>query len=284
MKGYLTSLMIALIALSPAVSRGAMTIRTYSAALHDRFYTGSDKNFIGADYNFSGVGQFTSGHWATLLSDNSFITAAHYSPAINEVVTFYATNNKSGNSYTYTVESLTRITTANGKLTDLMIGRLNTAVNSSITRYSILELPNESDYLGKILYNYGSQDVVGRNVLDRINVGSYAPSENKMFWYDYDNHDTPSVGGDETLLQSGDSGAPSFVATSSGLTLVGIHWVSDFNSISGDSFISPYASNIGAVLSANRQALLAVPEPNGHLYALAIACALWFMRRRGYMQ
>ena len=276
--------MIALMTLSPAVSRGAMTIRAYSPALHDRFYSGSNKNFIGAAYNFSGVGFGSAGHWATLLSDNYFITAAHYSPAIDETVTFYSTNSRSGNKFTYTVASLTRITTAGGQLTDIMIGRLNTAVNSSITRYPILELPNESDYLSKILYNYGSQDIIGRNVLDKINVDSYGPSKNKMFWYDYDNADTPSVGGDETLLQLGDSGAPSFIATSSGLALVGVHWVSDFNYKSGDSFIPAYASNISTILSANGQQLMTVPEPSAHWYGLIISGALWFMRRRGYMK
>jgi len=275
--------MIALIALSPAVGSSTMTIRTYSAARHNRFYTGSDKNFIGASYNFSGVGQFSTGHWATLLSDNYFITAAHYSPAIHEPVTFYATNSRLGNSYTYTVENLTRIKTASGELTDIMVGRLNTAVDKSITRYPILELPKQSDYLGKILYNYGTQDIVGRNVSDEISYGYDGSSLNQVLWYDYDGNDTPSVGGDETLLQVGDSGAPSFIATSSGLALVGIHWLSDRSTISGDSFIPAYSSNISAILSANGQTLMAVPEPSAHWYALIIACTLWFMRRRGYL-
>ncbi len=273
--------MFGLVALSPASGLGTMTIRAYSAPQHNRFYAGSDKNFIGASYNFSGVGQFSSGHWATLLSDNYFITADHYSPDINESVTFYATNSLSGKSYTYTVKSLTRITSAEGQLTDIMIGRLNTAVDSSITRYPVLELPNQSDYLGKILYNYGDHDIVGRNVLDKIEVGTYGSSSNQMLRYDYDNNDTPSVGGDETLLQVGDSGAPSFIATSSGLALVGIHWVSDFHTDSGDSFIPPYANAISAVLKTNGQALMVVPEPGEHWYALLIACALWLMRRRG---
>ena len=281
MKSLLTSLIIALIALSPAVGCGTMTIRTYSAPRHNRFYTGSDKNFIGAAYNFSGVGQFSSGHWATLLSDNYFITAAHYGPAINEQVTFYATNSRSGNSFTYTVASLTRIKTSSGELTDIMIGRLNTAVDSSITRYPILELPNQSDYLGKIIYNYGVQDIVGRNVIDRINDSSDGSSFNKVLWYDYDGNDTPSVGGDETVLQYYDSGAPSFIATSSGLALVGIHWLSDRATISGDSFIPAYVSNIDAVLKANGQALMVVPEPSAQCYALIISCVLWLMRRRG---
>ncbi|NTV66565.1 MAG: hypothetical protein HGB06_02570 [Chlorobaculum sp.] len=279
MKGLLISLIIAMFALSPAESRGTMTIRSYSAARNNRFYTGSDKNFIGAAYNFSGVGQFSAGHWGTLLSDNYFITATHYAPAIGETVTFYATNSKSGQHYTYSVAAGTRVGT-----TDIWIGRLNTAVDSSIARYPILELPKQSDYLGRVLYNYGSQDIVGRNVVDTIREGSYGGSTNLIAWYDYDNNDTPSVGGDETLLQVGDSGAPSFVATGSGLALVGIHWVSDLYIQSGDSFIPPYANDINTILKQSGQALSVVPEPSGHWYALIIACALWLMRRRANSQ
>lgn len=273
MKNFLTSLLVAAMFLLPTVGNGTMTIRKYSAARHYRFYTGSDKNFIGTLYDFSGVGYSSGGEWATLVSDSYFISATHLHPTTGQTVTFYTTNSLTGTKYTYTVAGGMQI----GK-TDLWVGWFSTTVNPSIERYPILTLPELDDYNNLILYNYGKQDLVGRNVLDDLY--SYTSGSTGMVaWYDYDGKDTPSVGGDETVLQSGDSGAPSFVVYNSSLALVGIHWLSDRYTISGDTFVPYYYNNVNAVLGSSKQALEAVPEPDMSLYAMIISCCVWLRRR-----
>lgn len=272
MTDFMKTLSIALILLLPVTANGTMTIRNYSAASHYRFYTESDKNFIGTLYDFSGVGYSSSGSWATLVSDNYFISAAHLHPGTAQTVTFYTGNDPKGTKYTYTVAGGTRIGT-----TDLWIGWFDTTVNPSIERYPILTLPENDDYAGLVLYNYGKQDIVGRNVLDSV--------DNGVFGYDYDNKDIPTVGGDEAYLIVGDSGAPSLAVVNSSLSLVGIHWAHTNSTavegaISYDTFVPEYVDEINTVLAAKSQTLMAVPEPDIIWYLMVIASALVLQKRR----
>lgn len=274
------TLSIALILLLPVTANGTMTIRNYSAARHYRFYTGSDKNFIGTLYDFSGVGYSSSGSWATLVSDNYFISAAHLHPGTGQTVTFYTTNDRTGTSYTYTVAGGTKIGS-----TDLWIGWFDTTVNQSIERYPILTLPDNNDYVGLELYNYGKQDIVGRNVVESLFSSSCGGSTGLVAKYDYDNHDALSVGGDETYIMTGDSGAPSFTVFNSNLTLIGIHWshtssVAVEGASSYDTFVPEYFDEVNAVMAAKSQTLMAVPEPNMIWYFMVIAGALLLQKRR----
>lgn len=261
--------------LRPTVSHSALMIRDYNAAEHYRFYSGSDKNFIGESFDFSGVGYSNDGHWATLVSNSYFISASHYHPGAGERVTFWSTNDLTGPSYTYTVAGGTRI-----GMTDLWVGRFDTVVDSSIARYPVAMLPTANDYIDRVLYNYGVDQRVGRNVLELLGTAYADPSTGVVAWYDYDNNDSPSVGGDETYLQAGDSGAPSFTVFNSELSLIGVHWAiykSPVGSI--DTFIPEYYDEVNAVLKTGKQSLTAVPEPGTYWYALIISCGLWFKRR-----
>ncbi|MBN1929956.1 MAG: hypothetical protein JW764_10495 [Chlorobiaceae bacterium] len=283
MKRFLPSLLIALMFLSPATSYGVMTVRSYSAAEHYRFYTGSDKDFVGDSYDFSGVGLGSSGHWATLVSDNYFISANHYHPAVGETITFWSTDNLADSSFSYKVTGGKRIGS-----TDLWVGWFDAGltVDESIERYSVLTLPNTSSYVGLELYNYGKTHRVGRNVTESVKLYNSAMTA----WYDYDNNDKFSVGGDETVLQTGDSGAPSFAVSSSGLALIGIHWLSNRTSISVDTFVPTYYNDINNVLSARGQSLTAaslsssglmpMPEPSHFWYLLITSGYFWLQRRR----
>jgi len=86
-------------------------------------------------------------------------------------------------------------------------------------------------------------------------------------WFDYDNSDTPSVGGDETYQWSGDSGAPTFTPFEGRLTVLGVHWaITQGNPLliegdsSIDSFLPEYITGMNGVLSAKGQTITAVPE------------------------
>jgi len=270
---------LALAALWCSTSRAATILRSYASREHDRFYTGTDKDLVAAGYDLSGVGRTgsegTGAYWATLISDSYFLSANHYHPGTNDVVTFWETNNKTDGSHSYNVDGGTRI---GG--TDIWVGWFEegTVVDSAIVRYPVADLPAESDWLNQILFNYGKDHRLGRNVVDSIQDYTEGSSSGRTVWFDYDNNDTPSIGGDETFLQSGDSGSSSFLAYNGELTVAGIHWsITDFfdetneGESSIDTFVPHYIDEINAVLAARGESLRVVPEPcSGILLALAL--------------
>lgn len=278
MKFLLLSIVIVSMFLFPPDGRGTMIVRDYTPSEHYRFYTGSDKNFIGTPYDFSGVGSSNGGHWATLVTDNCFFSATHFHPGPGEKVTFWDSNQSAGSSYTYTVTGGTSVGSS-----DLWLGWFDTAVtvNSSIARYPVLMLPLVDDYFALELYNYGANHLVGRNVIDEVGLYTYGVSSLAVAWYDYDNNDSPSVGGDETYLQGGDSGAPSFTVFVDRLALTGVHWgISIDTPGSFDTFIPAYYVATNVLLVTRGQILSSVPEPGSFFYMLVILCLLWFRQRR----
>jgi hypothetical protein len=102
---------------------------------------------------------------------------------------------------------------------------------------------------------------------------------------------TGSIGQDETYLQPGDSGGPSFAVVNGQLALLGEHYDisgygnpnSDGSSWSGDGFVPYYVNEIDSILPSNQQIAVVVPEPSSLalLAALgAIGTGLAFVRRR----
>lgn len=251
MRGGLKFFLFTLMLMSPTLSRSEMIVRDYTPARNYRFYAASDRAFVGHSYDFSGVGLGSDGHWATLVTDNCFLSAVHLHPAVGAKVTFWGSNSLTGASYTHTVTGGTRIGT-----TDLWLGWFDEAVDRSIARYPVPKLRSSKACLGFTLYNYGRTHRVGRNVLDMLGVCQLGSSTGKIAAYDYDDNDTPSVGGDESFLQVGDSGAPSFVVFNSRLALIGIHWsISNNPASSIDSFVPEYFDEINKELVKKGQVL-----------------------------
>jgi len=251
MTGFLPSLLIAAMLLLATSVHGEMIVRNYSPARHDRFYSGSDKGFVGARYDFSGVGHGNRGHWATLVSDNCFLSAYHRHPVPGEQVKFWSSNVLAGPSFTYTVTGGQRV----GR-TDIWAGWFEKPVDPSISRYPVLVLRAVKSYISLSLLNYGMNHRVGRNVLDSLVWFKYGGSTGLSVLYDYDNNDDPSVGGDETWLMGGDSGAPSFAVFNSELTLIGIHWaITNKTASSIDTFIPAYFNEINKLLAPKGQKL-----------------------------
>ena len=263
-----------------AVTRADMTIRVHVPQRHDRFYSGSDKAFLGQAYDWSGVGKSTDSRWVTMISPSYFLSAAHYTP--NGNVTFYEGNDVGGPSHTYSIASGVKV-----GATDLWLGKLSTTLDPShnIAYYPILMLGADSLYPGIELYNYGQQNRVGRNVIDDngIQIFTEAPSTGMSMYYDYDNNDVPSVGGDETFLIPGDSGGPSFAVWNNELALLGIHWFNGYENgeprQSGDTFVPAYFNDIRAGMGS--ESPTAVPEPSTMvLVAVGGLAALLRHRRR----
>lgn len=253
MRLFLVLFLVAVMLPISTVGHGEMIVRNYNPARHDRFYSGADKDFVGAFYDFTGVGISSSGNWATLVTDNAFLSSCHRHPAPGETVTFWASNDLSGPSFTYTVKGGTKI-----GMSDLWLGWFDSTVtvDLSIVRYQVPVLVSRKDYYGLELYNYGMLHRVGRNVLDKFSPAKIGDSIGVTAVYDYDNNDVPAVSGDETLLRSGDSGAPSFAVFNSRLVLVGTHWAVNHSSLGSiDTFVPVYIEQINRVLSKMGQSL-----------------------------
>ena len=147
--------------------------------------------FIGQGLDFSGVGSVNGasggGPWATMISSQYFLTAYHFPATSYSTVTFFPGNTTAGGGDTFNVDTsfgqalyynsstgAVSLTGGAGFLpANVYIGRLTTPIPASddIASYPVLELPSTNNfaaYVGMTIYNYGSSDLVGRNVISSI--------------------------------------------------------------------------------------------------------------------
>jgi hypothetical protein len=168
----LSAAMVALVSPhgGPDRCRAEMYVYGYSPDVNDRF--NNSPEFIGAGYNFSGVGNVNVpynadqiGPWATMISDQYFISATHFAPGVPDSLDFYSTNSTSGSSYVATVASWGQaMVDVQGNESDVWIGKLTAPIPTSagITYYPIAYSPT-GHYAGVNVYMYGSPDLVGYN-------------------------------------------------------------------------------------------------------------------------
>ena len=157
------------------------------------------------------------------------------------------------------------------------MGRLTAPIPASdhIAYYPVLTLPNTSDYVGMTIYNYGNPNLVGRNVISKVEPYAEGGENGTSMFFNYD---VPGVGPDETYLIGGDSGCPSFAVVNGKLALLGEHFstygtsglvpadwgapkASDGSWWSVDGFVPAYIDQLNAVLPADQQVTTVVPEP-----------------------
>ena len=134
-----------------------------------------------------------------------------------------------------------------------VVGKLVTPVDAALNYYPILLHDTEATYVGTELFNYGKLSLVGRNVIEGFSDITEG-STGRVMIYDFDDNDVIDVGGDETFLEGGDSGGPSFTVWNGQLALLGIHWYHDKDSVweSGDTFVPAYIDDINANMAGNR--------------------------------
>ncbi len=72
-----------------ALGRADLQVETLQPNRQDRFYVGADKNFLGQAFDWSGVGQAQNGTWATMISPDYFVSAAHYHPSNGDMFVPY---------------------------------------------------------------------------------------------------------------------------------------------------------------------------------------------------
>ena len=304
-KPLFSTLLLFAALLRPAAAYATMTIRGYDDAKHERYYTGGDRAFIGEPYDWSGVGK-SSNRWAVMISDHFFLSCMHVSTP--SPVYFYEGNSAvEEERHEYAINNT--VGTRRIASSDLRLGMFTTPVDASIAKYPILVsnpllmnggIEDFTDdqfdqvlapYANAMLYNYGQGNRVGRNVLDYfllIDGGNDDRIPTMYFQYD-----DPGVGDDETHLQSGDSGGPTFFIHEGQLSLSGIHWyinADDYPTGSGDSFVPGYVFEIQAAMDAMADSagiareslsldyLYAIPEPAMSLILLTLTTTLLLRR------
>jgi len=270
-----------------------LALQGFDPASHHRF--ANDPAFIGNDYDWSGVARNSSRGWVTRISETYFVTA-HHREAYG-AFTFYEDNDPLGSTVTVSSSGSWRIGS-----TDIRIGRFSTSPGSSIAIYSIASEPTSqatftsSSYYEMEAFIVGLNGIdqsagttsfrVGRNELDGFydNVALTATNITDTITYDDDRNTAESLGADEAYLQSGDSGAPTFISVGSELVLTSIHLGTD-GTRSYDSFLSNYIAEISAIVEAGGESLTlvspieAVPEPSSMLM-LALGAIPLILRRR----
>jgi len=271
----------------------AIQIANFDTLTNDRF--ANDDSFIANQFDLSGVGH--NGRWATMISQNVYITAQHYLPDLESLMTFYASNDPNGTSVTREITS-TRQQIGG---TDLFVGTLDAALPSGFSFYDFAteDITNtktfpfadsesfvNSPYNGANAYVFGrsptsfpsSQNMaVGRNVLDQFFANSNAAGNTGDAIGATDDGSNGET--HEAMLVSGDSGGPLFVENGAGgLTIVGINWfvaTSGGDDIFGASYLGNYDEDIQAFIDANL-----VPEPSSFALLLIVAGGLLTLRRR----
>ena len=268
------------------IASADLTVRVYdplNPGVYDRFI--NSNNLIGTPYDWSGVGRTSGGQWATMVSANYFISATHAAPAIGQTITFYGNNNLAGPQQVVTITGGQQILG-----TDLWLG---TGIGTA-TNFATYSIAAPGDLTGSTVFMVGvggSGMRLGRNTVEGYLSGFSHPklgaSVTDTVIYDYD-EPVGGVGPDEAKVESGDSGAPTFVIVNNKPVLLGIHWFQysggDFtnaSSGSGDSLVPQYVSAINLSMGVQQLVITAVPEP-GSLALLGLPCVVCLYRRLRY--
>jgi hypothetical protein len=278
---------VVLCALLSSVGRGDIIIANYSAATNDRFT--NNAAFVGNPFNFSGVGQTSSGLWATAISRNVVLSANHAAPSGN--IFFYADNNPASVPVVVEVASGQKIPN-----TDLYIAKLKNALPSSILHYSfatefLTTATNAGVYQDMEVFMVGrspaanpaSRDqAVGRNKVSGYfeNVSFLGNSNADMLYMVQDDASSADFVQYEAYLQGGDSGGPLFAGIAGQLKLLGTNAGITLPPdpppfLSAINYTGNQAAFINAFINLN-----AVPEPSSALFVLVSGMALAITRRR----
>jgi hypothetical protein len=272
--------------------QGAINIDAFSSLENDRF--ANDAQFIMQAYDLSGVALASNGRFATMISNNVFISANHFYPVNGTSMTFYSSNDGNGGSAIRTVQSSQRIGT-----TDIRVGVLNSPLSSSYNFYNFSTEDITSVTTGGSAFTRSdiflanafilgrsptafatSQDIaVGRNVIDNwaTSITAAGTTDSAAISVVNNSGDSNYVT-HEAFLQSGDSGAPMFIEDGGALTMVGVNWFianDGNNDLNGQSYLGNYDTEIQTYIDAN-----AVPEI-GHLGLwTGVIVLIWSIRRR----
>jgi len=252
----------------------ALDIFKFDPAVNLRFSRGTyadvrlEENpaFLLAGHDLSGVG-WSEGHFGvTLVSPRHFLTAAHAAPLPGSTVSF---RNRAGLIKHYVVESDFAIEHAPGVHTDLVVGRLATAIpaEDQVSFLPALRLARYSLCLGLRIYSFGAYQSCGTNTITGWGACDLLPfavgdqvTDDIVFQTQWTH-----VAG-EAQAQGHDSGSPTFTLVRGRLALIGTHsavHVSSEPYVTVDVLIPAYFSQIAARLALDGYEFLdaAAPSP-----------------------
>ena len=253
-----------------------ISITDYSQDVNDRF--SNSANFIGIDYDFSGVGISSDNKWATMISKNVFITSSHFYPSTNSTITFWETNDKNGNSAEIGVsDNYSRIGN-----TDIYLGVLDEALSDNYATYEIssgFDTPFSQNNQVFLLGSASSFSVGEASIYQRSSIDVEVDNNMGRAFYTFENT-TDSLS--DTLLETGDSGAPVFLLGDEGLmTLLGNNWAIGSTTESGQDYhnnvLTDLNSSFDLINDFVTSNAVAIPEPTTIIFVLPIV-ALGFFR------
>lgn len=239
-----------------AGTAGALQVRAYDPARHDRFsgFPSSpveNPGFLHVAARFRGLGwwQPEVNRQFALVSPRHFVCATHYQPSVGSQVRFAGVG---GMVVTGTVAAVTAVTNGGGVASDLALGTLTAAVDGStgVTPFPWLNLGPESTYRGASLIVMGktargaSGTLAGFTQLEGPGLN---PS--RAFTFIYRNS---GLDPDDAKLEIGDSGSPTFVFAAGQPALVGVHSSvsnSGATQTNYDVFIPHYIASLDALLA-----------------------------------
>ena len=244
----------------------ALEIRSYEAAIHDRFLdfnTGSqavNPTFLYDSSKFTGLGWFATGahRQPGLISPRHGVWATHHVPpsgpaVVGALVKFLDSN---GAIIQRTVASMTPIASDTNGDSDLSILTFSSALPSTVKPFRYLNLANDAAYTGAPLMVFGFQAKAGQGAIAGLVVtdldGPSGPQgDTKFCRFDYNKTAGTS---DDCYLIPGDSGTPSFASGPGGEpALVGTHstFVDAGSTIQNyDTFVPHYAAKLDVQMAA----------------------------------
>jgi len=103
-------------------SLSAIQIADFDTLANDRF--ANVESFVANSFDLSGIALNGAGRWATMISENVYVTAGHYAPGVGSSMTFYAGNDPDGTSVTRSITSNRQQIQG----TDIFVGTLDSAL------------------------------------------------------------------------------------------------------------------------------------------------------------
>ncbi len=272
----------------PAVSQ-ALVVRTPNAAAHNRFVSGyptdpvvnASASFLLAGFDLSGIGWNAAnpGQSFTLVTPQHFVGATHSSIGGGGVVEFVGSD---GVKRSYVVESAVAVPNAEGRPSDLFVGRLSAPIaqEDRIRLFPVTGLA-EAQQTGATAYLYGNAAKVGTGTIgafqnfgdDPLTAGA-GLSPTRTFTTTY-----RPIGGraNDARFEGGDSGSPTFLVENGTLALAGVHGALQTTSFATlttytnyDTSVSFYINEVNNILAADGYQLTVVPEPRA-IFLLLVA-------------
>lgn len=236
---------------------GALELRSYVPATHDRFENFPESpsfnpTFLHDSEKLTGVGWGSESTFKqfALISRCHVVFAAHHAPAIGSQISFL---NASGAIIERSVSKIHKVRNPTLSTSDVSLITLSSPISGSegVEPLTYLNLPSEEDYTGLPLIVLGSEVKAGQGTLVDFRTINVNWIVSRTYRFDYLNSEGDAH---DARLASGDSGSPSLTTVDGVPTLLGVHLAtstSDGVQSNYDAFIPHYVDDIDSLMEAD---------------------------------